>query len=48
MNGLGGSFGAQIGIFDPKDVIADTANFGATDKHAPSRGSYAYDIQSLT
>ncbi len=35
MNGLGGSFGAQIGIFDPKDVIADTANFGATDKHAP-------------
>lgn len=35
MDGMAGSFGAKIGIFDPNDVTADTAGFSATDKHAP-------------
>ena len=33
MDGLGGNFGAKVGIFDPSDVAADTAAFSATDKH---------------
>ena len=32
---LGNGFGAKIGIFDPKDVAADTAAFSATDQSAP-------------
>ena len=32
---LGNGFGAKIGIFDPKDVAADTAAVSATDKSAP-------------
>jgi hypothetical protein len=35
MDGMAGSFGAKIGIFDPNDVTADAAAFSATDKHAP-------------
>ena len=32
---LGAGFGAKIGIFDPKDVAADTADMSATEKSAP-------------
>ena len=32
---LGNGFGAKIGIFDPKDVAADTATFSATDLSSP-------------
>ena len=32
---LGNGFGAKIGIFDPKDVAADTAAVSATDHSAP-------------
>jgi hypothetical protein len=32
---LGNGFGAKVGIFDPKDVAADTATFSATDKSSP-------------
>ena len=32
---LGNGFGAKVGIFDPKDVAADTAGFSATDKSSP-------------
>ena len=32
---LGAGFGAKIGIFDPKDVAADTATVSATEKSAP-------------
>ena len=32
---LGNGFGAKIGIFDPKDVIADTVANSATDHAAP-------------
>ena len=32
---LGNGFGAKVGIFDPKDVAADTAAFSATDKSSP-------------
>ena len=35
MDALGGNFGAKIGLFDPDDVIADTATFSATDKSSP-------------
>ena len=35
MDGLGGNFGAKVGIFDPDDVTADTAAFSATDKSSP-------------
>ena len=33
MDALGGNFGAKIGLFDPDDVVADTAAFSATDKN---------------
>ena len=32
---LGGGFGAKVGIFDPKDVAADTVANSATDHTAP-------------
>ena len=32
---LGSGFGAKVGIFDPKDVAADTRNVSATDHMAP-------------
>ena len=32
---LGNGFGAKVGLFDPKDVAADTATFSATDKSSP-------------
>jgi len=32
---LGSGFGAKVGIFDPKDVAADTAALSATDHHGP-------------
>ena len=35
MDALGGNFGAKIGLFDPDDVVADTATFSATDKSSP-------------
>ena len=35
MDALGGNFGAKIGIFDPDDVVADTAAYSATDKSSP-------------
>ena len=35
MDALNGNFGAKIGIFDPDDVVADTAAFSATDKSSP-------------
>ena len=35
MDALGGNFGAKIGLFDPDDVVADTAGFSATDKSSP-------------
>ena len=35
MDALNGNFGAKIGIFDPDDIVADTAAYSATDKHAP-------------
>jgi hypothetical protein len=35
MDALGGNFGAKVGLFDPDDVIADTATFSATDKSSP-------------
>ena len=35
MDALGGNFGAKVGIFDPDDVVADTAAFSATDKSSP-------------
>ena len=35
MDALGGNFGAKVGLFDPDDVVADTAGFSATDKSSP-------------
>ena len=32
---LGSGFGAKVGIFDPKDVAADTVAVSATDHHGP-------------
>ncbi len=32
---LGAGFGAKVGIFDPKDVAADTVAVSATDHHGP-------------
>ena len=35
MDALGGNFGAKIGLFDPDEVIADTAALSATDTSSP-------------
>ena len=35
MDALAGNFGAKIGIFDPDDIVADTAALSATDKSSP-------------
>jgi hypothetical protein len=32
---LGNGFGAKVAVFDPDDVVADTAGFGASDKSSP-------------
>ena len=45
-----GGFGAKIGLFDPDDVIADTANFGATEGSSPrveAQVTYNGDFQGL-
>ena len=42
-----GGFGAKIGLFDPDDVQADTAGFGATEGSSPrveAQITYAGDI----
>ena len=42
-----GGFGAKIGLFDPDDVLADSANFGATEGSSPrveAQITYAGDI----
>ena len=42
-----GGFGAKIGLFDPDDVLADTAGFGATEGSSPrveAQITYAGDI----
>ena len=50
MDALAGNFGAKIGVFDPDDIVADTAAFSATDKSSPrveAQISYAGGIGDL-